>query len=162
VAEPGAAAAREAGRRRSRGVGEAVRSALRLVLPMGLAFAGLPARGQPPAAEAPKIVKECPDAPTGDLVVCGRSDARSPYRLPPQADGWTPDGAMESVSRERHRLLDAGASGIGSCSTAGPGGWTGCDLIRWKEGYEQRAGFKRNEPRAFITVGPLKRPGAGN
>jgi hypothetical protein len=129
--------------------------------------AALTAAASPPAsppdsdAPPPRIVEECPSAAPGDLVVCGRPGSRSPYRLPPQDDGWTPGGAVDSVSRERHRLLDQGAAGIGSCSTAGPGGSTGCDLIRWKEGYEQRAGAKPGDAGIFLRVGPIKRPAAG-
>jgi len=145
VGEPGAAAAE----------GKTVIAAF---LAVALAAAAdRPPAGMPdPQAAAPKIVEECPSAAPGDVVVCGRAGSRSPYRLPPQADGWTPDSAMDSVSRERHRLLDPGASGIGSCSTAGAGGSTGCDLIRWREAYEQRAGVKAGEKGVFLKVGPLK------
>jgi hypothetical protein len=131
---------------------------------LAAALAG--AAGPPPAVPAPdsapsRIVDDCPNAGPGDVVVCGRRGSRSPYRLPPQDDGWTPDSAMDSVSRERHRLLDPGASGIGSCSTAGPGGSTGCDLIRWREAYEQRAGVKPSGKGVFLHVGPLKQRVAG-
>jgi len=127
------------------------------ILAAALAAAGGPPASPPDPEPAPaRIVEDCPSPAPGDLVVCGRPGARSPYRLPPQDAGWTPDGAIDSVSRERHRLLDPGAAGIGSCSTAGPGGSTGCDLIRWREAYEQRAGSKPGAKGVFLNVGPLK------
>lgn len=150
MAEPGAAAAE----------GEAVIASL-LAAAVAAAGGGPPASAPAPEAAPPKILEDCRGAAPDDVVVCGRPGSRSPYRLPPGDDGWTPDSAMDSVSRERHRLLDAGASGIGSCSTAGPGGSTGCDLIRWREAYEQRAGVKPSEKGVFLHVGPLKRRVAG-
>jgi hypothetical protein len=74
-----------------------------------------------------------------DITICGRRDGVGGYRLPEQ-DGFDPSGTVDSVSRERHRLLDVGATGIGSCSTVGPGGWTGCMLNTWREADEQWAG----------------------
>jgi hypothetical protein len=106
----------------------------------------------------PKIgVRECPAQETsGEIVVCGKGTGRSPYRLAPAPEGFDPHGDMDSVSRERHRLFEVGASGIGSCSTSGPGGWTGCDLIKWKDQYEQRARSKPQEHGVFLKVGPAK------
>ena len=105
----------------------------------------------------PVITPKCPVG-TGDdeAVVCGRLE-RSPYRLPPPREGFDPRGSVDSVSRERNRLLDVGAAGIHSCSTVGPGGSTGCDLIRWKEAHEQWDGHRRGEPRLSLKVGPLKK-----
>lgn len=106
-----------------------------------LAFA-LMAAAPPPAPSTPatpKIVPECrPDQ--ADIVVCAHRGERSPYRLPPQHEGFDPDGAMPSVSRERHRLYEVGQTGIGSCSNVGPGGWTGCDFLHWRDEHHQRDG----------------------
>jgi hypothetical protein len=44
---------------------------------------------------------------------------------------------MESVSRERHKLMEVGDTGIHSCSVVGPGGWTGCDLKVIKRAEQQ-------------------------
>ena len=103
------------------------------------------AQPQSPGAAAPpklgeQIIRDCREGLGEDeVVVCGRPE-RSPFRLPPSADRFDPDGPIDSVSRERHRLIDHGAFGIGSCSTVGPGGWTGCDLIKWKQEHEQKDG----------------------
>lgn len=95
----------------------------------------------------------CAESPApSEIVVCGRGeDAR--YRLP-SPDGFDPRGLVDSVSRERHRLMDVGASGIQSCSTVGPGGWTGCDVRRWRQAHEQRAGIEQEQPNA-VTFGPV-------
>jgi hypothetical protein len=90
------------------------------------------------------------DAP--EIVVCGRSDDAQ-YRLP-SPDGFDPRGLIDSVSRERNRLMDVGAAGIHSCSAVGPGGWTGCDLRRWRHAHEQRAGITQEQPNA-VTFGPV-------
>ncbi len=86
----------------------------------------------------PKILPEC-EAASGhaeEIVICGRRDNESErYRLPRQK--WNPNGPVASVSRERHSLYEQGDSGIGSCSTVGPGGWTGCALRTWKANREQ-------------------------
>ena len=102
-------------------------------------------------------VRDCgSQAASGEILVCGKGSGRSPYRLAPAPERFDPRGDMDSVSRERHRLFEVGASGIGSCSTSGPGGWTGCDLIKWKDQYEQRARSKPQEQGMFLQVGPAK------
>ena len=104
---------------------------------------GAQAAAQPPqpaqVPTAPKIVPDC-RADGQDIVVCGRRGERSPYRLPPQPEGFDPDGPMSSVSRERHRLYEVGDTGIGSCTNVGPGGWTGCDFRHWRDEHHQRDG----------------------
>ncbi len=95
---------------------------------------------EPLQALTPRIVRDCAREARralerGDeIVVC--AEARSPYRLPP-SERFDLAGPVDSVSRERHRLYEHGESGTGSCSTVGPGGWTGCMSKRWKEAREQ-------------------------
>src|SRR3954464_9832106 len=68
-----------------------------------------------PALPAPVTLPACPPGRSaGDIVVCGRRNDGGGYRLP-APDRFDPAGPVDSVSRERHRLLDVGASGIGSC-----------------------------------------------
>lgn len=128
--------------------------ALALLIPSASAFAqsgGVDQQG-PPAP--PKIVKNCRNNQTNEIVVCG-SNERSPYRLPPPRPGFDPDAGTDSVSRERHGLYEVGDSGIGSCSTSGPGGG-GCMAQSFKRYREQTDGHgkkgvvakirDRNEP----------------
>jgi hypothetical protein len=68
-------------------------------------------------------------------VVCGERD-QSEFRLPP-ATGWDPNGPVDSVSRERHRLMEGGESGIHSCSNSGTAGMTGCELRAIRQAQQQ-------------------------
>jgi hypothetical protein len=128
------------------------------------AFAQAP--GSAPAASLPSIVPDCrKERAGGEIVVCGRpDDQRSRFELPVLNDRFDPNGEMESVSRERHSLYEVGDTGIHSCSTVGPGGYTGCDFIRWKGDREQDAdkNIARGErpqrgPKAGISLraGPI-------
>ena len=87
-----------------------------------------------------KELRPCPKAKgAGDIVVCRRAGetAALRYRLPIRDQGFDPGGPTDSVSRERHRMMDVGASGTGSCSASGAGGWTGCQSHQWKEARQQ-------------------------
>lgn len=108
---------------------------------------------------APPTATGCPPNPSpDDITVCGRRDDGGGYRLPPP-DRFDPAGPADSVLRERRRLFDVGAVGIGSCSNVGPGGWTGCDFIQWRHDYEQYAGRHHGIwPRATVRVGPISPP----
>jgi hypothetical protein len=82
------------------------------------------------AAQTFRVERRCGAAGGDDddeaIVVCGRRADPERYRLPIRQNGFDPRGATDSVSRERHRLIEEGDAGIGSCSTVGPGGYTGC------------------------------------
>jgi hypothetical protein len=114
----------------------AAASAVTLAAP-GQAAAPQAAAAAPPVV--PRIVPDCSRDIEKGILVCGRRRSGSVYRLP-EPTAFDPDGATDSVSRERHRLMDYGAAGTGSCSTVGPGGWTGCDAIAWKEMHQQKDG----------------------
>ncbi|UAK24117.1 hypothetical protein [Sphingomonas nostoxanthinifaciens] len=81
------------------------------------------------------------------ITVCGKADGESPYRLPPPArdPGFQIEGARDSVSRERHRLMDVGGAGsqAGACSPVGGVGSTGCQVQRWREN-DQQKGFQHD------------------
>jgi hypothetical protein len=100
------------------------------------AVSGLP-------AILPIIDKPC-DRAEDEIVVCGRREQpRSPYRLPEPPPRFDAGGGDESVSRERHGLYEQGDTGIHSCSTVGPGGYTGCSFRQWKDSDEQWGGKDR-------------------
>ncbi|RVT94965.1 hypothetical protein EOD43_00025 [Sphingomonas crocodyli] len=87
-----------------------------------------------------KELRPCPKDQSGaGIVVCARTKERVAlrYRLPIKQDGFDPAGPVDSVSRERHRMLDVGAGGTRSCSPIGPGGSTGCQSRDWKAAREQ-------------------------
>ena len=82
-------------------------------------------------AQLPPIVRRCdPTEEAEEIVVCGRRSQADRYRLPIRDEGFDVNGTTDSVSRDRHRLYEVGESGLYSCSTVGPGGYTGC---AWKE-----------------------------
>lgn len=96
---------------------------LHILMSAAMAFTQTPA---PPATDG-RIIKDCSKAASDEeIMVCGRRRTPDAYRLPPQKEGFDPNGIVESVSRERHRLMEGGEGGIGSCSATGAAGWTGC------------------------------------
>ena len=93
--------------------------------------------GREKVVSLPKAIPGCPRAPDDEdeIVICATPRGAERYRLPRQ--GCDPAGPVASVSRERHQIYEQGDSGIGSCSTVGPGGWTGCAMRAWKAAREQ-------------------------
>jgi hypothetical protein len=113
-----------------------------IILSLGLA--GAAAAAQPAAGPtlAPRILPpSCREAQARgeEIVVCGERDFER-YRVPAplRQNGFDKNGPVDSVSRERNGLLDHGASGIGSCSTSGIAGWTGCFHNWVRRGREQK------------------------
>lgn len=93
-----------------------------------------------PLVRLPRAIPECrastgSERETGEIIICANPREQQRYRLPTRE--WDPDGPAQSVSRERHSLYEQGDAGIGSCSTVGPGGWTGCAFRAWKAAREQ-------------------------
>jgi hypothetical protein len=123
-------------------------------LAMVLSAPPAPAAAQTYQAPAivPSVDKPCVTSEE-NIVVCGRrEERRSPYRLPEPPPRFDAGEGTASVSRERHGLYEHGDTGIHSCSTVGPGGYTGCTFKKWKEGYEQWGGkhaWERKRPSEF-------------
>ena len=130
-----------------------------LVLQIGLQLLAQAANLPAAAPGATFHIPACPvDRDPEDITVCGRRNDSNGYQLP-APERFDPGGTVDSVSRERHRLLDVGAVGIGSCSTVGPGGWTGCMHNSWREADEQWAGRNHGHgPGVSVQVGSTGRP----
>lgn len=113
------------------------------MIPLILLAAVLPASASQPnlADVLHSVLGDCRMPADGAVIICGRRE--SPYRLPPamRDPGFDVDGAVDSVSRERHKWMEAGASGTGSCTNSGAGGWTGCMVKGW-EAADQQRGFR--------------------
>ena len=78
----------------------------------------------------------CPVATGGEIVVCVRQE--DPYRLPtPFRGGDSP--ANEAWSERVAANADVGDTGIGSCTTVGQGGQTGCTVEAIEEAYAEKA-----------------------
>lgn len=102
-----------------------------------------------PLAIPPRLSALCPKGEPGEIVVCADPDPpKSPYRLPLPTLPEVGARGTASVSRERNALLEPGPGGIGSCSTAGAGGWTGCSYGDFKRNVEQAAGG--SDPRGRV------------
>ena len=101
----------------------------------GLALAAAPASAQgtaPPAAE-PKISAmvvygedPCPPSTNDTIVVCARKPEGERYRIPEILRGDPNDPKNQAWAERATALEYAGRSGIGSCSTVGSGGASGC------------------------------------
>ncbi len=115
------------------------------MLPLAWLAAVLPApAAQPRLADVVHdVLGDCRRPDDGSVIVCATRHAESPYRIPPalRDTGFQVDGPVDSVSRERHKLMEAGDSGTGSCSNSGAGGWTGCMVKGWRADEQQR-GFR--------------------
>jgi hypothetical protein len=85
-----------------------------------------------PAPQPPRVAPsaaECEAARAGEeIVVCGERESDERHRLPMVRDHrFDPQGNVDSVSRERNRLLGTTQGGtLGSCTNVGPNGMTGC------------------------------------
>ena len=90
------------------------------------------------ALTAPRIVPRCDTNGAGeDIVVCGQRERNEQFRLPLRPNGFDKKGPVDSVSRERNGLIEEGDFGVGSCSTTGPGGASGCFAKSVKRRCEQ-------------------------
>lgn len=76
----------------------------------------------------------CPRGAEGDIVICGRRGERERYRIPEELrdDATADDPESTSWAVRATSLEYVGRTGIQSCSTVGPGGFTGCwaELMR--------------------------------
>lgn len=67
----------------------------------------------------------CPKSSGNEITVCARKDESERYRIPKQFRG-TPSREDESWTSQVRQYETVGATGTGSCSPVGAGGWTGC------------------------------------
>jgi hypothetical protein len=102
----------------------------------GALLAAAPAAAQgaaaSPAAE-PKISTmiiygddACPPSTDDTIVVCARKPEGERYRIPEALRGDPNDPTNQAWATRATALEYAGRSGIGSCSTSGSGGASGC------------------------------------
>ncbi len=95
------------------------------------ALAAAPASAQQAPAE-PKISQvivygndPCPASTEDEIIVCARRPENDRFRIPaPLRDDDSPAG--NSWANRATELQYVGRTGIQSCSTVGPGGFTGC------------------------------------
>jgi len=107
-----------------------------LFLAAGALLAAAPAGAQAPAASRsaePKISTmivygddPCPPSTDDTIIVCGRQPEKERFRIPEALRGNPNDPTNQAWATRSQALEYAGRGGIGSCSTTGPGGASGC------------------------------------
>jgi len=73
--------------------------------------------------------QKCPtDKQGNEVVVCTRRDAGEQFRIPKEMRDFKVTPQNEAWAARLQPVMEAGDSGVNSCSTVGPGGQTGCFL----------------------------------
>ncbi|MFN3387622.1 MAG: hypothetical protein ACK40O_01720 [Allosphingosinicella sp.] len=90
----------------------------------------------------------CPTAGAAEeIVVCARRPDSERYRVPePLRDEATDDPENVSWAARAESLEYVGRTGIQSCSTVGPGGFTGCWAEIMRAARDERRAAPGNEP----------------
>jgi hypothetical protein len=109
-----------------------MKAALLAAAAMGGAAALLGAA--PAAAQSDRIARvvvygndPCPTSASGDeVVICAHRPERERYRIPKELRDRRNGGENPSWAERADSLEYVGRSGAQSCSTVGPGGFTGC------------------------------------
>ncbi|HYW14961.1 MAG TPA: hypothetical protein VE891_02250 [Allosphingosinicella sp.] len=122
-----------------------------LLLAAGALLAAAPAAAQAPAAPRaaaePKISTmivygddPCSPSTNDTIVICARKPEKERYRIPEALRGDPNDPTNQAWAARSQALEYAGRSGIGSCSTTGPGGASGCFNQIVREARAERSG----------------------
>ena len=112
---------------------------LRLAIMIAAASAAMPAAAQE-AADQPEDIQRsqirqviiygndaCPPSTGDEIIVCARRPETERYRLTPEAQTPRIEDTTSALERDLE-LREVTNVGIGSCSTVGPGGASGCIL----------------------------------
>lgn len=90
----------------------------------------------------------CPPSTAEEIVVCARKPETERYRIPEELRDETreDDPESESWAARADSLEYVGETGIQSCSTVGPGGFTGCWAEMMRRAREERRQVEADRP----------------
>jgi len=80
----------------------------------------------------------CPRSTDDKIIVCTHRPEAERYRIPPKMRPSGTPQQVEAWAVRSKNLKDAGKTGIGSCSSVGPGGYTGCLVQEIQEAKGER------------------------
>ncbi|WP_447728026.1 hypothetical protein [Sphingomonas koreensis] len=122
---------------------------LSLVLAAAPMAAPLPAFAQNAAQNGVLVIygdDKCPTNADGDeVVICVRRPAEERFRIPKELRGQDVTPQNESWAVRQQDALSVGGTGIGSCSSVGPGGGIGCSTREIQAGKAEADARKRAE-----------------
>ncbi len=81
---------------------------------------------------------KCPQSTENEITVCARVDEKERFRIPKNLRSTTQPVA-QSWSQRVKAYEYVAATGVGSCSAAGAGGFTGCGLKNIDIAYAEKA-----------------------
>jgi hypothetical protein len=94
--------------------------------------------------------QKCPTDSSGrEIVICKRRDAAEQFRIPKELRELEVTPENESWTARSQDTLNAGSSGIGSCTVSGAGGDTGCfskQAQAWKQEKKRRQAEQADIP----------------
>jgi hypothetical protein len=103
----------------------AITTSVSAAIAMGVAAVPTPASAQQ-VEVAVFGTDPCPRSTESQIVVCKHYPESQRYRLAPSQNPQGTRQQRQSWSRQSQALKTVGATGTGSCSAVGPGGFTGC------------------------------------
>lgn len=138
-----------------------------VALGLGLAYFPSAANAQAPDANNVLVLygkDKCPINDKGEeIVVCVRKPESDRFRIPKELRRHAPSAQSIPWTNRIDSFRNIGATGVGSCSSSGPGGFTGCmaqEAANYKEDYrqmrEQRLA-QENRPDPVATSPVIKR-----
>lgn len=114
----------------------------RLWIAGGAALAGLMALAAPGSAQIQnndKVLVIFGSDPCPAGTICVKKSESERFRIPKDLRQAAPSAHNERWADRARSIQDVGASGTGSCSATGGGGWTGCWAKQMREAKAARA-----------------------